>query len=92
MNPFKGYWNNPPTIEMHKVTIGIVVPIVIEVPVNWSEEDIEFYLNDSSLCIGSFKEDIKAILDDKDDCGCGTLFGVGPEEYINLRGEKLWKN
>ena len=66
-------------IRTRKVKIRLSTEMVLEVPESWEEENINFYLNESSSCMNSrVRELLRQKRLNHHQCWCGIIEG----EYI----------
>ena len=67
---------------MQKRTIKVTILIEQEFPDKWGDFDIDFYLNESSYCLGNTLDKINEYA--LDHCGC--ICGIARAEVIPLKG------
>ena len=71
--------------EIHKkVLVNVIIKHIIEVPENWNDYDIDFYMNESSHCLSNEITDIhiqhERLLHERPGYGCFCYRTTG--EYI----------
>lgn len=66
------------------------VLLPMEFPANWSDEDIEFYLNESGWCASSILYILDKVTDGGKKCICNDFKGYPIDEKLKEETVKEW--